>query len=470
MFLRIASGLFGLSLILSVEIHAQEVGARFRKIDSILKSRGDDVGFSIRNAKGKELYSYNAQKTFTPASIAKLVSTACSLDTLGPDFRFDTQWAHTGSLANGVLAGDLVIHGSGDYSFVIEDLKMIIEKLRFVYGIKEIKGKLLFDTSYFGQRSMDLYEGFDRDAGRAFSAKITAVPLNHNAFSIWIVPSNPKPQVSVMPKHAIDLNITNSLRLSKGRLNGSKTKMDFRLKQKKLKLSGRIGNRDKPRAYYRSLPDPYASFARLFKFNFEALGGKWSGSYGVRDSVTNTQTLLTHRSAPISELLTVVNKLSTNFGAEMSLLAAAEKKYSRPSTSEKAIKVLNSCISDMGVKPSDMKLFNASGLDRNSKIKPSALSLFLARLENKDYFPEYLVSMSVLGRDGTTRRRLKDHEAKARLKTGSLRGVRSIAGYLIPEPEKIYSFSMILNCKDCNARRWIQKEDEVIEQLLDMKL
>ena len=66
---------------------------------------------------GDTLYSRNASKLFMPASNQKLVTGATALALLGPDYRFRTQFSGTGPIADGVLAGDLVVTGTGDPTF-----------------------------------------------------------------------------------------------------------------------------------------------------------------------------------------------------------------------------------------------------------------------------------------------------------------------------------------------------------------
>ena len=63
--------------------------------------------------------------------------------------------------------------------------------------------------------------------------------------------------------------------------------------------------------------------------------------------------------------------------------------------------------------------------------------------------PEFVSSLSIAGRDGTTRRRFKRRPEAGRMhvKTGMLRDVVSIAGYVHSKSGKPYAVAMIMNHK-----------------------
>lgn len=69
--------------------------------------------------------------------------------------------------------------------------------------------------------------------------------------------------------------------------------------------------------------------------------------------------------------------------------------------------------------------------------------------------PEYLASMAIAGVDGTVRRRMKGNGAlgMAHLKTGSLRDVRSIAGYVLGNSGKRFVVVSIVNHDNAGAVR-----------------
>jgi D-alanyl-D-alanine carboxypeptidase/D-alanyl-D-alanine-endopeptidase (penicillin-binding protein 4) len=432
-------------------------------IAKLLKPYGSKAAFSLRSASGAEISSLNSQLSFAPASTAKLISSACVLNALGPDFRFETELGYTGSLNAGKLVGNLIVRASGDFSLVVEDLKVMVEQLVHIHGIKSIEGSIILDTSIFKKPELEPFEGFAGDKGRAFHARLTALPINHNAFSIWVVADDIKPKIKIFPIGSYAPQIKNELKPTRGRLGGSRSILDFRPDRNYLKMSGQVGTSDEVKVYYRSHPEPYASFVGQFRANFEALGGDWKASTKIAPYSGSFKSLLSHFSQPISKLLMDINKLSTNFGAEMSLLAASRVEKAKAVGSEDAADTLESCLKKFGIGADEIFLENASGLSRKSRLRASSLTSFLQGVSQKTYWPEFLSSLAVTGRDGTMKNRLQDLEGRGRLKTGTLSGVRSVAGYVQTPSGEWRSLSILLNCGSCDLGRWRSVENAALE-------
>lgn len=438
-----------------------------KNLSDLMKPYGQRAGLSLRDHSGKLVASINGDRAFVPASVSKLVSSACALKELGPNFKMSTSFYQRGQLVSNVLKGDLVIRGGGDFSFVIENLKILVEQLYYIHGIHAIEGSIIFQTGLFKEARMRIMEGFEGDKGRAFNALLTPVPINHNAFSVWLKPQGEQALVSIHPEGAIDLKVNNKVSVGSGQLGGSRTRLNYLPQFDRLELSGKIGRSDRPKAYYLSLKDPYESFARLFKANYRALGGRWEGQVRLEKTATASDKLLfEHQSRAISRLLIDINKLSTNFGSEMLNLQAAYQKYKKPVSATEGQAFLESCVEESGFTSKEINLVNASGLARTSRIQPNALSAFLNATVSSDFGPEYLSTLSVMGRDGTTRRRLRDNEGRARLKTGTIRGVNTIAGYIGSDIRNLYSFVMLLNCEGCGMRDWEKAENQAIRLVL----
>jgi D-alanyl-D-alanine carboxypeptidase/D-alanyl-D-alanine-endopeptidase (penicillin-binding protein 4) len=82
------------------------------------------------------------------ASLTKIATSLAALYTWGPTYQFMTLIAATGPIRNGVLQGDLVVHGSRDPFFVSEDAAELRRALRQL-GVRRVAGKLIIAGDFY---------------------------------------------------------------------------------------------------------------------------------------------------------------------------------------------------------------------------------------------------------------------------------------------------------------------------------
>src|SRR4051812_20649182 len=98
------------------KVHYKKIA---KKISELLSDPDAARGFwgidIVSLSSGKPIYAQDADKLFTPASNAKLFTTAAALAMLGPDYRYHTTIETSGSIDNqGRLKSDLILVGRGD--------------------------------------------------------------------------------------------------------------------------------------------------------------------------------------------------------------------------------------------------------------------------------------------------------------------------------------------------------------------
>ena len=96
----------------------------------------------------KPLIAVNADQSMNPASVMKLVTAFAALELLGPAYTWRTEVYLGGPLKDGVLHGDLILKGYGDPKLTIERFWLLLHTLR-ARGLREIRGDLVLDRSYF---------------------------------------------------------------------------------------------------------------------------------------------------------------------------------------------------------------------------------------------------------------------------------------------------------------------------------
>ena len=124
--------------------------------------------WSIKPLDGGALaWSANENKPMNPASTMKLVTTYSALHLLGPAFTFRTEMLSEAPVLGEALRGDLYVRGGGDPKLVIEELWLLVNRLRG-FGIREIRGDVVLDKTFFEPLRHDPAE-FDGEEGRAYN-------------------------------------------------------------------------------------------------------------------------------------------------------------------------------------------------------------------------------------------------------------------------------------------------------------
>ena len=95
---------------------------------------------------------------------------------------------------------------------------------------------------------------------------------------------------------------------------------------------------------------------------------------------------------------------------------------------------------------------NGSGLSREGRVSASLLERLLQQAWASPVMPELMASLPVSGVDGTLKR-FRATLGRAHLKTGSLRDVSGVAGYVLANSGRRYAVVAIVNHANANAAR-----------------
>ena len=130
--------------------------------------------------------SLNAEVARVPASTIKLLTTIAALDSLGPNYRWQTRAYLSGPLRAGRLDGDLIIRGGGDPSLRPQDLWRFLWGLR-ARGLQTIGGDLVIDNSTFEapETTRDAFDGGARDP---YNALPVPFAVNFQVTQVEVLP------------------------------------------------------------------------------------------------------------------------------------------------------------------------------------------------------------------------------------------------------------------------------------------
>lgn len=100
---------------------------------------------------GRKVFALNEGRGLVPASTEKLGVAFATLQTLGPDFRIETDVLGQGQIVGTTWEGDLVLKGFGDPTLSRADLRELARGVR-EFGIRRVVGGVVGDESYFDTR------------------------------------------------------------------------------------------------------------------------------------------------------------------------------------------------------------------------------------------------------------------------------------------------------------------------------
>ncbi len=123
----------------------------------------------VVDAEGNELVAQNADKPFVPASVTKLVTVWLALETLGADYRFETNFYLDDHRV-------LYVRGGGDPLLISEELALLAPELVAAVG-KEPLARIVLDASYYPS---DLRIPGIEDTSRSYDALNSALAVNFN--------------------------------------------------------------------------------------------------------------------------------------------------------------------------------------------------------------------------------------------------------------------------------------------------
>jgi D-alanyl-D-alanine carboxypeptidase/D-alanyl-D-alanine-endopeptidase (penicillin-binding protein 4) len=396
--------------------------------------------------------AWRADAPVNPASLTKLLTTYAALDLLGPAWTWNTPVWLQGTVTDGVLDGNLVIKGSGDPKLVPERLWLLLRRVQQL-GVLEIRGDIVLDRSAFNVPEQNPGD-FDGEPLRPYNVRPDALLLAYRSVLLSFTPDAARGVALVgLDPPLAGVRADTSVPLTTGLCNDwrAELKADFS-DPLRLRLAGSFpaacGEKNWPLAY----ADPRSYNDRLLAGLWREMGGKLSGS--VRDgSAPAAPPSFVSVSPALSEVIREINKFSNNVMAQQLFLTLGLTRGASGSP-EASREVLRRWLTErIGRQQAEGAVIdNGSGLSRETRLTAQQLARLLQSAWGSAVMPELMASLPVSGTDGTLIRS-KAPAGRAHLKTGSLRDVSGVAGYVLAQGGRRYVVVAMINHPNANAAR-----------------
>ncbi|MEM7433564.1 MAG: D-alanyl-D-alanine carboxypeptidase/D-alanyl-D-alanine-endopeptidase [Myxococcota bacterium] len=406
---------------------------------------GDGIGIDVvRLHDGASLYQKHPTRPLNPASNQKLLTAAAALWRLGPTFRASTKVE--GIVRDGQV-DRLVVRAAGDPSLGYRGLFALAQALR-LRGVDRVE-QILVDDGYFDDQTLPPAFEQQPDETAAFRAAVAAFSVDRNSYTVHVGPGRAPGEpgrVRVLADEYITVdNKTTTKASGPPKLQiDHKTLPDGGLS---VVVRGEVPSTVRTLYYRRRVPDPKAHAASLWVRAMRQAGIEGTMSVRYGPVVERLPVLADMPSAELSTLLHSVGKWSDNFAAEM-LLKIMGAEAVTPGTSQKGTEVVIAELAERGVDVEGLVMVNGSGLFDGNRVAPRHITQTLrAAYRDPAIAPEYISQLAVGGADGTLQSRLKNlpKPRMVRAKTGTLRDVIALSGYVLGTPEHSVAFSMLAN-------------------------
>lgn len=417
-------------------------------VTQALRSAGipaDAVSVFVQQVdRSAPLMAHRADAPLNPASTMKLVTTYAGLELLGPSYTWRTELYAGGPVQGDVLRGDLILKGYGDPAMTLENFWNLVRGLR-QKGIREIRGDLLLDRGFFEPQPYDA-GAFDGEPYRAYNAGPDAMLVNFKAtrFRFRGDPATNKVVIESDPALP-QLAIVNQLKLSQVPCADWKDRLAYKVTPNGNTVTVTFGGNYSLACGEKnldlSLLDDATYVFELFKQLWREQGGVFSGKLRTGTTPDAAPLLVRVTSPPLADVIRLINKYSNNVMARQMLLTIGSEHSGLPGSVDNGGQAIRRWLEDKRLDFPELVVDNGAGLSREARISARHLGELLLAAYASPTMPELMSSLPVVAVDGTMEQRMKDSgiAGRAHLKTGSLEGVRSVAGYLL----------------DAKGRRWV---------------
>ena len=433
--------------------------------------KGALLGVSVKDAQGRTVVEYNADRRLMPASNLKLVTTGTALHAFGPEYRFQTQLGYSGTVKDGTLEGDLYILGGGDPTIGAKDsLAYKPEALFWKWktllrqaGIERIHGRIIGDGhSYEGMLEYDAWDF--SDVGTYYGTGCNSLSFYENTvdYSVSAALQGAPVQLQQLYPDTPWMHLQNyGVTGPAGTGNSLYMYTTDLAPYEELRGSFATDRRPKTEHFsnkYGDLTCAYYFWRNLRETGWEVTGeyaridrsGRIAGpDFVPGDRAASTLVLIDHTESPaLADIARKTNVESDNFYAE-SLLRAMGEAASGNACYDSCLVAIHDVLQDLGLPDDGIHQTDGSGLSRTNYLSPDWMTGYLTAMQRSPAFDAFLASLPAPGQ-GTLSVVQIENGRRVRMKSGSFGGTLCYSGYILsPTGEPQYSFSLLTN--NCTA-------------------
>ena len=429
---------------------------------------------------GNVIEEHDPDKSLTQASVMKLITTAASIELLGPDYKFKTLLGYSGTIkkGSGTLDGNIIIKGGGDPALGSEDFPGHYE--RFIekwveeiskLEIKKIRGRVLTDDSYYDYQPVPANWSWE-DMGNYYGAGVYGLSVFDNTLKIHFKTTKEGsiPVITDIQPYGSGMVFKNYLKSFGATVEGYIFSAPY---SREGWIAGSIPVNNEDFVLKASISDPPQLIANLLERRLKEAGIKIKNEASTTrlhpelksDKISIVSEIF---SPPLDSVIEVLNHKSINLYAE-NLVKELGRSYKGEGSTSAGTEVVLEFLDSAGIKTDGMFIKDGSGLSVKDAINSRQLaSLLLYMKKNGKHFGEYYNSLPDAGKEGTLKNYFKDplFDSRIKAKSGTLLRVKSYAGYFTTLSGKEMIFSIIVNNFTGSPTNIISQIEEIIKETI----
>lgn len=443
----------------------------------------DDVSVLMLPLSGTATeLSYFADRPMKPASTMKLLTTSIALDVLGNNWRGETQLlVQKTDVDRQTLTGPLIIQGHSNTDLSYGELNFMLQQL-FDQGVRHIPAGLQIDRANFSPgRPLPIAAPFDEAPRARYNHVPDPLMLQQNMHWLslqssannvkgWLSPHWASLQVDLTALKLVSA-ACETFSIHQQQILVQKRATELAPEKWQLKIVGEFPVNCQWQGQLELL-DRDLNLQLAVQNYWRQLGGTIGNSVIFQRAADDSQLLVQHLGRPLPEIVSRINKMSDNALARLVYANLAEPL----NTTESSLTALQNTqqLADLRVErwlslhnipTTGLVIDNGSGLSRSARISARQLAGLLETSWSSRYSAEFVASLPLAGVDGTLLHRLKHGPAwqRARLKTGTLRDVTALAGYVWDGQNRPWIFVGFVNAAQASAKgrplldKWVQQ-------------
>ena len=446
----------------------EEIKTEINKLLQHRYLKNVDYSIKVLSTTNQEiLLNIGEKKALTPASTTKLLTTACALNKLTNDFQISTIICSDKEIRNGTLPGNIYLKGYGNPLLTSANLEEMAFTLS-LRGLHIVGGDIIIDDSYFDSK-LFRDQWVDDNENSYEEQPVSAVTVDNNTLYVSISSSdkiNSQPEIYVYPEMN-DLKIVNNAKTAN--IKRRKETVSLFLKETNgtytLTVSGQIG---KSRKKYldAKIKDPTIFCGAQLKTALAMRGIIVTGKVKT-GRLPKENVILVKHDLPLENLISVINKNSDNFCADQLLKIIGAEFSKKEGSAKNGINAIYSYLKENKIDTTELKIYDGSGLSRKNKLSSNTLAQLLYSMANNEkVFYSFYNSLSCAGVDGTLKHRMSNIEsADVRGKTGTLRDVTSIAGYVTSIDNELLIFIIFMDNVKFGIHELRSMQDKIVSLL-----